>query len=219
MARIAPWLPRAGAALATAAFFLPQFRAGDRAWSPFGLCRELGDLLPLSDYLYHVFWIVSWLVVPLLLLAAAARGRRGVDWVLLVLLLVVSFSLSTLGSVLLTTVELGISGTSTGLSLALFAVPLALAAVAVGRVLGSGEGRVTGGLVRASLGVLLALHSAFVAGSWWAFFGSWPSAGSEGRTLPWAWLPLVGGLLLAAGELQLLLRPPAPAPAPARAAA
>jgi hypothetical protein len=202
--------------LAAASFFLPQYAAGNgQLWSPFGLCRELGDALPLSEYLYHALWVVSWLIVPLLLLAP---GRRGLEGFLLVLLLLASFSLSTFASIHLTEPDARLSGLSTGLGLALFAVPPVLAAIAVARVLGGGDRRVTAGLVRASLGLLLALHALFVAGAWWDFFGTWPGIGGAGRTLVGAWTPLVGGLVIVAGEVRLLLVPP-PQGAPAPAAA
>ena len=220
MARIDPWLPRAGAAIAAASFFLPQYSAAGRLWSPFGLCMELGDHLPLSGYLYHVLWMVSWLILPLLLLAGTARrtAGSGLEWVLLVLLLAASFALSTFASILLTTVEAdaGPAGVSTGLGLALFAFPPVLAAVAVARVLGGGDRRVTAGLVRASLGLLLALHAFMVAGSWW---GSVPGSGGTGRTLLWAWAPVAGALLVVAGEVRLLLRASAAPPASAPTAA
>ncbi len=224
MKRIGPWVPLGGAVVAAASFFLPQVEVGSRSWSPFGLCAELADLLPISEFLYHVLWILSWLVVPLLLVAALTRrdpGRGGAGWVLFILLLLASFSLATFGSVLLTSVEadVRVAGPSTGLALALFALPLAASAVAVGRVLGGGDRRVTGRIVRASLGLLLALHALFLQGSGWEGLAAWDGSGAAVRPLPSAWAPFAGGLLVFLGEVLLLLRPPEPVPAPAGAAA
>lgn len=213
MQRLAPWLPRAGAALAAAAFFLPQARSGDRWHSPFSLCTDLGGLLPLAEYLYHVLWLLAPLLLPLFLLAAVMRRdpeSGGLRWVLLVLLLLASFSLSTLGSILLTTVDAGAQSSRppAALALAIFVLPLLAAATAVGRVLGGGDPRATGRIVRASLGLLLALHALFVLGCWWNLFASW-TGGPPGGILPTAWFPFAGGVLVALGELLLLVRPPA----------
>lgn len=221
MRRFAPWLPRAGAALAAAAFFLPQAGFGGRWHSPFSLCTDLGGLLPLSEYLYHVLWLLGPLLLPLLLLSAVMRpdpDSGGLRWVLFVILLLASFSLSTLGSILLTTVDAGAQASRppAALALAIFVLPLLAAATAVGRVLGGGDPRATGRIVRASLGLLLALHSLFVLGWWWGFYASW-TGNSPGETMPAAWSPFAGGLLVAVGEIHLLVRPPAPAPAPAAA--
>jgi hypothetical protein len=217
--RIGPWLSRAGAGLAAAAFFLPQQAGAARSRSPFGLCGELGEHLPLEDYLYHALWILSWLFVPLLLLGSSLRRdpeRGGLRWVLLVLLLALSFSLSTVASIGLTRVDPDpqVARAGEGLLLALFVLPLACSAVAVGRVLSGGDARATGRIVRASLGLLLSLHGLYVALHWWDAFSSWSGA-TAGRVLPAAWAPVAGGLLVLAGELRLLVRPPAPLPAPA----
>lgn len=219
MSRIGPWLPRAGAALAVAGFFLPHASVDGRSRSPFTLCMELGEFLTLAEYLYHVLWLLASLGAPLLLLSAATRrdpDRGGLRWVLLVWLLLSSFSLSTLASILLTAVAPDplAPRPSEGLLLALFVVPLACAAVAVGRVLAGGDARATGRLVRASLGLLVALHALFLAGHWWLLFGTWVSAGGPpARTLAGAWAPFAGGLLVVLGEVHLLARPLPPAPA------
>ncbi len=213
------WLVRAGTALAALAFFLPQVTVAGGSRSPFVLCSELAGLLPLSEYLYHLAWLLSMLLLPLLLFRSAwSRDSRGaaLPWGHLVLLLLSSFALSTLGSILLTAVQggAGADAPPAALSLILFVLPLAAAATALGRILGGGEPRATGRVVRASLGLLLALHGAFLLDAWGRLSASWTGS-AAGAILPAAWLPLLGGLLVLLGDSALLLRPAPPAPDPA----
>jgi hypothetical protein len=218
--RIGPWLPRAGAALAAAGFFLPHHTFPGQFRSPFGLCLEMGAQLPLAETIFQGLWLVATVAVPLLLLAALLRrgpDEGGLPGVLLVLLLASAFALSTLGSIRMTVVPDpgGAQEASEGLSLALFALPLVCAAVAVGRVLGGGDRKATDRMVRASLGLLIALHGLFFVEVWTSAAG--PTARAWGGLLPTAWSGVAGGLLILLGELQALARSGDPAPAAAKA--
>jgi hypothetical protein len=171
--------------------------------------RPLGGLgLPVSGVAQ--FGLEAWLALPALAGAAvflgAARRRRppgpALRAFLLALLMAVSFSLATIGSVLLTLSGAGAAGpaTSFALSLLLFLLPLLLGGVALARVVGGDFERSTGSYARLALGLLLALHGVFLLDGGWNLLLSGLTSTGMIRALPGAWAVPAGGLLVAAGE-------------------
>ena len=156
------------------------------------------------------FGLEAWLALPALagaaVLLGAARRRQApgpaLRAFLLTLLMAVSFSLATIGSVLLTLSGAGSAGppTSFALELLLFLLPLLLGGVALARVVGGDFERSTGGYARLALGLLLALHGLFLLDGGWDLLLSGLTPSGMIRALPGAWAVPAGGLLVAVGE-------------------
>jgi hypothetical protein len=127
----------------------------------------------------------------------------------LALLLVTSFALATLGSILLTLTGSGPQApvASFPSSLALFLLPLLLGGVALARLVGGEFARSSGGYVRLALALLLALNGLFLIDGGWALLLSWVKQTGTPGTPAGAWLAPAGGLLVAAGEILARRRP------------
>jgi hypothetical protein len=202
---VSPWLVRAGALLLLLSPLVPQ---AERNGLPFGPLDALRDPeLPLSAVAR--LGLEAWVALPalagaLVLLGARRRSPPGpvLRAFLLALLMAVSFSLATIGSVLLTLSGAGAAGppTSFALSLLLFLLPLLLGGVALARVVGGDFERSTGSYARLALGLLLALHGVFLLDGGWNLLLSGLTSTGMIRALPGAWAVPAGGLLVAAGE-------------------
>jgi hypothetical protein len=211
MGRSAAWLTRIGALLILLSPLLPQAEcAGERVgvlWVRQGLAAakatrterlavDVGLLLPS--------------VIALGLLAASVKrvgaSLRGLS---LAALLVLSFVLATLGSLLLTDP----SGSarpvapSFALSLALFVAPLLLSGVALARGLERGLDAAPGLLEPLSFAVLLGLQGLFLADAGWALLVGLTGVAAPVRLLPGAAVEPLGAVLLAAGALLASPRP------------
>jgi hypothetical protein len=209
MLRSAPWLVRAGALISAAAFFLPFRRAAGRAWSPFDLLVELAWGESPESFFLDALRLAGPFAAALLLLAAASL-RDGASpffrGLVAAFVLAGSFALATAASVRLT--EIGSSTPSPAFSLVLFAVPVVLAAVLIGRLLGGGDPSLTARLAGASAAVLLLLLNAAT------LLEAGPSGGPGAEAAPASAAALIVGPALAlAGELLGFARPPAPRPA------
>jgi hypothetical protein len=208
---------RVGAFLLLLSPFVPQCDQAGRAAAPVGMLAELGPALPPIGVLDVGLWLSAPLAIGLLLLAGAWRPSGSgpvVRGAAFVVLLGFSFVLSTLGSILLT--ETGAQAQSVPasfpLSLLLFVLPILFAAVALARTVGGDFASSSGGFVRLSLGLLLALDGLFLLDGGWVVLLTWAGQTGNARVLPGAWVAPVGGLLVAAGELLSRFRtPPVPA--------
>jgi hypothetical protein len=149
-------------------------------------------------------------VVALGLLAASVkRAEASLRGPSLAALLVLSFALATLGSLLLTDP----SGSarpvapSFALSLALFVVPLLLSGVALARGLERGLDAAPGVLEPLSFAVLLGLQGLFLADAGWALLVGLTGVTAPVRLLPGAAVEPLGAVLLAAGAILASPRP------------
>jgi hypothetical protein len=215
VADVSPWLVRIGAILLLVSPLIPQAEMNGRRLSPVGSAGELAS--PLSG----VAWLglEAWLALPALAGAAILLGGRRrtppgpvLRAGLLALLMAVSFALSTVGSILLTRSGTGPAGSSTsfGVELLLFLLPLLLGGVALARVVGGDFERSSGGYVRLSLGLLLALQGLFLLDGGWDLLFSGMKQGGTVQALSGAWIAPAGGFLVAAGEAAFRVRPRVP---------
>jgi hypothetical protein len=207
------WLVRLGALLLLVSPLVPQSGLPVENVSPFlvviGLAPGVGTPL-------ECVGLAAWLLLPFLagvVLLAGSWGRAtpstGVRALTLALLMVVSFALATLGSVLLTMTGAGPKSPTVSfpIALALFVLPILLGGVALARLVGGEFDRSSGGYVRLSLGLLLATTGFFLVDSGWELLLSWMKQIGTPRALAGAWLAPAGGLLVAAGEILTRLRP------------
>ncbi|MBV8881703.1 MAG: hypothetical protein JO332_17230 [Planctomycetaceae bacterium] len=212
MSPAAPWLARLGAVLLLLSPFLPQAETGGRtvgAWSMLAaLAGQVGGVECLA--------IAGGLYLPVLtgalLLAGAWRPGAGpavLRLAQLCLLLLVSFALATLGSLLLTDAATRSTAPSFPLSVALFALPLLLSGAALARWMQGGLDRATGTYERGALGLLLLLHGLFLADCGWAYLllPGGASATVGVRPLATAWIGPLGAGLSALGALASRLPP------------
>jgi hypothetical protein len=215
VADVSPWLVRIGAILLLVSPLVPQAQLNGQGFSPLRSAGALG--LPVSGV--ALVGIDAWLALPMLAGAAILLGvRRGrppgpvLRAFLLALLMAVSFSLATAGSILLTQSGTGATGPSTslGLQLLLFLLPLLLGGVALARVVGGDVERSSGGFARLSIGLLLALNGLFLLDGGWDLLLSGLKQSGLVRALPGAWAAPAGGLLIAAGEAAARVRPRVP---------
>jgi hypothetical protein len=125
------------------------------------------------------------------------------------MLLVTSFALATLGSILLTLTGSGPQApvVSFPSSLALFLLPLLLGGVALARLVGGEFARSSGGYARLSLALLMALNGLFLIDCGWALMMSWMKQTGTPAMAAGAWVAPAGGLLAAAGEILSRRRP------------
>ncbi len=170
MQRAAPWLARTGALLILLAPFLPQAESGGVRTGAWSATRQLATKIPGPERLA----VAAGLFVPVLAGAVmlAGMGLQGggppaLRLAALVLVLALSFMLSTLGSILLTDGATRPTSPSFPLSVALFAVPLVLSGVALSRWMQGGLARSTGAFERLALALLLLLQGLFLADSGW----------------------------------------------------
>ena len=209
---VSPWLVRIGALLLLVSPLIPQVVLNGRGLSPLRSGEVLG--LPVSGVAQ--LGVDAWLALPTLAGAAILLGTRRrtppdpvLRALLLALLMAVSFALATVGSILLTRSGTGTTGPSTsfGLELLLFLLPLLLGGGALARVAGSDVARSSGGYVRLSIGILLALQGLFLLDGGWELLLSGATSSGLIRALPGAWAAPAGGLLVAAGEAASRVRP------------
>lgn len=215
MQRAAPWMLRLGALLLIAAPFLPQARVGERTLGSVSMTAALAGKLGGVERLAVATGLFLPVLAGLVLLAGASLpggGPPALRLVGLALLLAVSFLLSTLGSLLLTDVATRSVAPSFPLTLALFAVPLALSGASLARWMQTGLDRSTGAFERAGLAVLLLLHGLLLADCGWGYLLLPGAAVPPGppSLLAGAWAGPLGAALVIAGSLFLRL--------PARAA-
>ncbi len=204
MERAAPWLLRLGALLILVSPLLPQAAAGPERYGALRIRKELASKAARMELLAVDVGLFLPAGIALVLLLGTRRGKRSLLRVpTLALLLVLSFALSTLGSLLLTA-----SGGSArpvvpsfGLSLALFLVPLLLGGVAVSRGMEKGLGDAPDLLERLSCAVLLALQGLFLADAGWDLLVGMTGSSAQVRLLPGAAVEPLGAVLLAAGAV------------------
>ncbi|MBI3855440.1 MAG: hypothetical protein HY293_07090 [Planctomycetes bacterium] len=206
------WFVRIGAFLLLLSPLLQHCEAAGRRFSPILIMGELSPVLAPLERLGLALWLFVPLVVGAALLAGAWRGLRpdaALRALTLALLLAVSFALTTLGSVLLTQTGGGPQAPlpSFPLSLLLFLMPILLGGLALARLVGGDFARSTGGFVRLSLGLLLALNGLFLLDSGWDLLLPLIKQNGTPRALAGAWTAPAGGLLVVAGELLSRLRP------------
>ncbi len=212
MADVSPWLVRVGAFLLLVSPLVPQADMNGVRFRPLGQAGGLG----LQGTAIARLGLEAWMALPALAGAAILLGARrrtppgpALRALLLALLMAVSFSLATAGSILLTRSGTGATGPSTSfaLELLLFLLPLLLGGVALARVVGGDFERSSGGYARLSLGLLLALHGLFLLDGGWDLLLSGLKQAGLVRALPGAWAVPAGGLLVAAGEAAFRVRP------------
>lgn len=213
MVHLSRWLVRLGALMLLVSPMVPQCRLPSETVSPF---LAVGGLAPAVGSTLECLGLAAWLFAPFLagaaLLAGAWRSSApspAVRALTLALLLLVSFALSTLGSILLTLTGAGpqAPAVSFPISLALFVLPLLLGGVDLARLVGGEFARSSGGFARLSLGLLLAMNGLFLLDGGWDLLLSWMNQIGTPRALAGAWLAPAGGLLVAAGEILARLRP------------
>jgi len=151
--------------------------------------------------------VVSGLYAPVLAGAALLAGaslREGGPAALRVLilsfLLVCSFALSTLGSLLFTDAATRAVMPSFPLAIALFTGPLVLSGTALSRWMQGGLAQSTGAFDRSALALLIVLHGLFLADCGWGYLLL--TDGIPNGTvhpLPGGWIGPLGGLLAVAG--------------------
>lgn len=210
MPRLSRWLVRLGALLLVLSPLVPQVGGGGRSYSAPVVLAEVRGILPAIVR----FGLAAWLWVPLaggLVLLAGSRARPPgalVRIATLLLLFLVAFGLSTGGSIVLTETDTNSrpAPVSFPLALTLFLLPIVLASGALGRLVGGDFARSTGGYARLSLGLLLAANGLLQAG--WEEH-DFPAIVHLGTLAPLvgAVIAPAGGLLVAAGEALLRLRP------------
>ena len=212
MAEASRWLVRAGAFLILLSPLLPQ---GEMAGRRVGTLTYLAELWPISPPMEWL-GIACWLLLPLVTGAALLAGswrRAGPPVVVraltLALLLAVSFALATVGSLLLTHTASGPQSPTASfpVSLLLFLAPLTLGGLSLARLVGGDFARSSGGFARLSLGLLLILHGVFLVDIGWEVLLSLLKQNGTLRALAGAWSGPAGGLMVAAGEILLRLRP------------
>ncbi len=196
MHRLGPWLLRLGAALLVISPFLPQADRPLIASSPSARPSSVSRVAVEGGLRLPV-------LVGLILLAGSLKrdgGSPALRVGTLVVLFLASFVTATVGSLLLT--DTGTKSGSFALSLALFAVPLALSGVALSRWMEDGVERSTGAFERFALALLMGLHGLFLAESGWQLL--WQAAGGQNgtvRLLAGAAVGPAGALLAAAGAV------------------
>jgi len=216
VARLSRWIVRLGALLVLISPLLPQCDQGGASMNAGGLLVEVAASIAPLGFAIYALWLFAPMGMGLALLLGVWRpstgGGSAVRMLTLVLLLLFSFALATSGSLLLTESAGRAQGAAVSfpLSLLLFLLPLLLAGLALARAVGGNFRASSGGYVRLSLGLLLALNGALLLDSGWAPFGLGVAVT---RNLAGAWALPAGGLLVAAGELLARL-PARPAPAP-----
>jgi hypothetical protein len=211
MGRSAAWLARIGALLILLSPLLPQVEcAGER----FGFLRIRQGLTAAKATRMERLAVDAGLLLPSavalgLLAASGKRAGASLRGPSLAALLVLSFALATLGSILLT--ESGGSARpvapSFALSLALFVVPLSLSGIALARALERGLDAAPGVLEPLSFAALLGLQGLFLADAGWALLVGLTGAAAPVRLLPGAAVEPLGALLLAAGTIFATPRP------------
>lgn len=215
------WPARAGALLIAVSPLLAQCEMGGRSVRPATLLAPSATPLEPLAYLLLALWLYTPLPLGLLLLLGIRRSGTGGGPALraltLVSLLLLSFFLATVGSLLLTPS----GGTvltvapSFAVSLLLFLLPLGLGGIALARAVGGNFEGSSGGYGRLALALLLALDGFFLEDGGWAIALSWGGPPQPVRTLGGIWLLPVGGLLVAAAELVARFWPrPTPASLP-----
>ena len=188
-----------------ASFFIPQAEVQvpfPRVSSPYLDCLRYAEAGDTEMFVYQTALLLAPVLACLLLLAGALPGAAGsaaIHWIHAGFFITWAFALSTLGS-LSSTQSMGEEASSG--ALLLFAGPLVLATVVLGRVMGGSDPRATGAIVRGSLGLLLLIDSLFDLTS------------GAVRWLPGAAVPLLAGALIAASGVLSWVRPAAP-PSPA----
>ena len=215
------WLVRAGAVLVAVSPLLAQCDLGGRSVRPASLLGPSAPPLEPLAFLLLALWLHAPLPLGLLLLLGVRRSGTGGGPALraltLISLLLLSFFLATVGSLLLT--QSGgmvlVAAPSFAVSLLLFLLPLGLGGIALARAVGGNFAGSSGGYGRLALALLLALDGFFLADGGWTMALSWTGPPPQARMLGAIWLLPVGGLLAAASELLARVRPrPAPAPQP-----
>jgi hypothetical protein len=205
MQRIAPWMVRLGALLILIAPFLPQADSGATrvgAWSVLaGAASPAGGLERLA--------VLAGLFAPVaagaLLLAGASLPGGGPPVLRLAglgFLLLLSFALATLGSLLLTDGATRTVTPSFPLSILLFAGPLVLSGIALSRWMQGGLGKADGAFERRALALLLLLHGLFLADCGWGYLLLGPGIpNGMVRPLPGAGVGPLGALMALVGAL------------------
>jgi len=201
---------RLGAILLLLSPLLPQFQIGSLTLSPLQACRRFDPQTPPMTLL----GLRGWLFAPALAGAAVLLGARRSPGPVgrsaaFALLLPLSFALSTLGSILLTETAASPTGPAVSfpLALLLFTAPILLGGAAFARLTGGGFDGSTGGFARLSIGLLLAVHGLFLMDSGWDLLLPLLMQNGIARASAGAWAAPAGGLLVAAGEVLLRLRP------------
>ncbi len=220
MRSTARWAARAGALLLLISPFLPQARFGGRACSAGRAIQDLSPRLDPAETLAMAVWLFAPAAAGAVLMAGAVRregGGTALRGFTVIVLLAAAFGVATLGSVLLTPppAQTGSVPISFPLALALFGLPILLAAVAFSKIMGAGLTDSAASFARVSLGVLAALNGTYwIATGWTAFVAGVPSA-LPPPVLIGAWAAPLGGLLAAAGEGASRIRPRAAVDMPA----
>jgi hypothetical protein len=206
MQRAAPWLVRLGAVLILLSPFLPQAETDQGRMGALSVTSALAGKIGGVERLAAAAGLFAPVLVGVLLLAAASLpggGPPALRVSLLGMLLICSFALATLGSLLFTDAATRTVTPSFSLAIALFAGPLVLSGIALARWMQGGLDRANGAFERSALALLLLLHGLFLADCGWAFL-SLPGGGIPNgtvRSLAGAWIGPLGGLLAVAGGL------------------
>ena len=203
---------RAGAFLILLSPLLPHCDQAGRTLTPMLYLGELSPVAPPMEWLGVAVWLFLPLATGAVLLAGSWRRAvppPAVRALTLAMLLVVSFSLATAGSILLTHTASGPQGPTASfpLSLLLFLAPLTLGGLALARLVGGDFSRSSGGFARLSLGLLMILHGLFLVDIGWDVLVLLIKQNGTLRARAGAWPAPAGGLMVAAGEVLTRLRP------------
>lgn len=205
MRRAAPWMVRLGGLLLLVSPFLPQVDSGGTPVGPWAVARRSASPANRIERLAAVAGLFAPVVAGAFLVAGASLpggGPAALRLAGLGLVLVLSFALATLGSLLLTDGATRAVTPSFPLSLVLFTGPLVLSGIALSRWMQGGLAKATGAFERVALAVLLLLHGLFLADSGWGYLLLGPGVPNGiVHPLPGAWAGPLGALLAVAGGL------------------
>ncbi|HLY75741.1 MAG TPA: hypothetical protein VKU80_16610 [Planctomycetota bacterium] len=203
MQRAAPWLVRVGAVLLLISPFLPQARSDTGSFGACTMISALAGKLGGVERLAALSGLFAPALAGALLLPGAGRPRGGgaaLRVSTLGFLLVSSFGLATLGSLLFTDAATRTVTPSFTLAIALFAGPLVLSGTALSRWMQGGLDRSTGAFERSALALLMTLHGLFLADCGWGYIllSDGIQSGTV-RPLAGVWVGPLGGLLAVVG--------------------
>jgi hypothetical protein len=203
MQRGAPWLVRLGAGLILISPFLPQAASDSGSFGAWTMMSALAGKVGGVERLAALAGLFAPVLAGAALLAGSTLpggGPAALRVSTLGFLLVCSFGLATLGSLLLSDAATRTVTPSFTLAIALFAAPLVLSGTALSRWMQGGVARSTGGFERTALALLIVLHGLFLADCGWGYLLL-----SEGvqngtvRPLAGVWVGPLGGLFAVAG--------------------
>jgi hypothetical protein len=203
MARAASWLVRLGAVLILMSPLLPQAQSNHGSVGAWAMTWVLPGKVGGVERLAALAGLFAPMLAGAVLLAGASLrdgGPAALRVLTLAFLLVFSFALATLGSLLFCDAATHKVTPSFTLAIALFVGPLVLSGTALSRWMQGGLDRSAGGFDRSAVGLLIVLHGLFLADCGWGYLLLPEGIPNETvRPLAGAWIGPLGGLLVVAG--------------------